>query len=87
MMKEVERVTLALPKVLWEDVKRLIPAGQRSRVVAEALEAEIRRRRRLEQFGQIRRLQEDLRQKYGLLPSSAAEIDALRKEREDERNG
>lgn len=84
-MKEVERVTLVLPKVLWEDVKRLIPSGQRSRVVAEALEAEIRRRRRLEQLVQVRSLQEDLRQKYGLLPDNATEIEALRKEREDER--
>jgi len=84
-MKEVERVTLVLPKTLWEDVKRLIPSGQRSRVVAEALEIEIRRRRRLEQIAQVRSLQEDLRQKYGLLPDSATEIEALRKEREDER--
>jgi len=74
-----------LPKTLWEDVKRLIPSGQRSRVVAEALETEIRRRRRLEQIAQVRSLQEDLRQKYGLLPDSATEIEALRKEREDER--
>ena len=84
-MKDVERVTLVLPKSLWEDVKRLIPSGQRSRVVAEALETEIRRRRRLEQIAQVRSLQEDLRQKYGLLPDSATEIEALRKEREDER--
>ncbi len=84
-MKDVERVTLVLPKTLWEDVKRLIPSGQRSRVVAEALETEIRRRRRLEQIAQVRSLQEDLRQKYGLLPDSATEIEALRKEREDER--
>jgi hypothetical protein len=84
-MKEVERVTLVLPKTLWEDVKRLIPSGQRSRVVAEALETEIRRRRRLEQIAQVRSLQEDLRQKYGLLPDGATEIEALRKEREDER--
>lgn len=84
-MKDVERVTLALPKALWEDVKRLIPSGQRSKMVAQALEAELRRRRRLDQLVQLKRLQENLRAKYGELPSSADEIEAMRAEREDER--
>jgi hypothetical protein len=83
-VKDVERVTLVLPKALWEDVKRLIPSGQRSRVVAEALEAELRRRSRLEQLGKIRQLQEGLQQKYGILPASATDIEVMRKERDDE---
>ena len=57
MMKDLERVTLVLPKALWEDVKRLVPSGGRSRLVAEALENEIRRRKRLEQVNRIRQFQ------------------------------
>jgi Skp family chaperone for outer membrane proteins len=86
-MKVVERVTLALPKAVWEDVKRLIPSGQRSRWVAETLEAELRRRQRQAQFSQLKRLQENLRAKYGELPSSADDIEAMRAEREDEQSG
>ena len=85
-MKAVERVTLALPKDLWEDVKRLIPAGKRSRMVAQALESELRRIRRLDQLAQLKRLQEDMRSRYAELPSSADEIEALRQEREDEQS-
>jgi hypothetical protein len=83
----VTRVTLVIPKVLWEELKDLVPSGQRSRVVAEALEAELRRRRRQEQLSQIRTLHDDLSQKYGVLPTSAAEIEVMRGERENERAG
>jgi metal-responsive CopG/Arc/MetJ family transcriptional regulator len=82
MMKDVSRVTLVLPKALWEDVKRLIPSGGRSRLVAEALEAEIRRRKRLEQVSHIRQLQELMRAKYGELPSGAEDIERMREERD-----
>ena len=83
-MKENTRVTLVLPKALWEDIKRLIPSGQRSRLVAEALEAEIRRRNRLEQLSKIRQLQESLRSKYGEMASGAEEIVKMREERDGE---
>jgi metal-responsive CopG/Arc/MetJ family transcriptional regulator len=82
-MTETERVTLVLPKALWEDVKRLVPSGERSRLVTEALETEIRRRKRLEQVGQIRRLQESMRAKYGELPSGAEDIQQMREEHDD----
>ncbi len=83
-MKEVERVTLVLPKALWEDVKNLTPSGGRSRLVVEALEAEVRRRKRIEQVNRIRQLQESLRSKYGELPSSAEDIDRMREEHDGE---
>jgi hypothetical protein len=83
-MKEVERVTLVLPKSLWEDIKRLVPSGQRSRLVAEALEAEIRRRNRLEQLNNIRLLQESLRSKYGEMASGAEDIAKMREEHDGE---
>ena len=83
-MKEVERVTLVLPKALWEDVKNLTPSGGRSRLVVEALEAEVRRRKRIEQVNRIRQLQESLRSKYGELPSSADDIDRMREEHNGE---
>jgi hypothetical protein len=83
-MKEVERVTLVLPKALWEDVKNLTPSGGRSRLVVEALEAEVRRRKRIEQLNRIRQLQESLRSKYGELPSSADDIDRMREEHDGE---
>jgi hypothetical protein len=83
-MKEVERVTLVLPKALWEDVKNLTPSGGRSRLVVEAIEAEVRRRKRIEQVNRIRQLQESLRSKYGELPSSADDIDRMREEHDGE---
>ena len=81
-MKDDIRVTLVLPKKLWEDAKRLVPSGQRSRLVAEALEAEIRRQRRNVQLGKLRQLHESLRAKYGILPASAADIETMREERD-----
>jgi len=79
---QVTRVTIALPKKLWENVKRAVPAGQRSGLVAQALESELRRRQRQEQVGQLRQFQETMRAKYGELPSSAGDIDQMRQERE-----
>jgi hypothetical protein len=75
-MNEFSRVTLVLPTPLWEEVKQIAPAGQRSHWVAEVLEAQLRRQLRLE-------FQEYLRQKYGELPSSIAEIEQMRAERDD----
>ncbi len=83
-MSELSRVTVVLPRKLWEKVKRMVPAGQRSRLVADALETELKRRRRSEQVEELKRFQSYMREKYGQLPSSAPEIEATRQERDDE---
>ena len=81
-MKDVSRVTIVLPKGLWEDVKRLVPSGGRSRLVAEALETEVRRRKRLEQARRMHQFQMSMRVKYGELPSGAEDIERMREERD-----
>ena len=83
-MSEYLRVTVVLPKRLWENVKRVAPARQRSRLVKEALEAELRRRGRLEQLDQLAQFQDYMRQKYGELPASAEDIQMIREERDHE---
>ncbi len=83
-MKDTVRVTLVFPRVLWEEVKRLIPPGERSRVIAWATEREIRRRQRIRSVEQLRMLQQKLQAKYGQLPDSAEEIRRMREERDAE---
>ncbi len=86
-MGDTTRVTVVLPVALWEEVKEMVPAGQRSRLVAEALEAEIRRRKRLEQLERLRRFQDYLLEKYGEMPSSVEDIRQMREERDAEITG
>jgi metal-responsive CopG/Arc/MetJ family transcriptional regulator len=86
-MPDTVRVTLVFPKKLWEEVKRLIPAGERSKVIAEATEWEIRRRKRMEGIKRIRNLQESFRRKYGEIPSCVEEIRQMREERDAETTG
>jgi metal-responsive CopG/Arc/MetJ family transcriptional regulator len=81
-MSQVTRVTIALPKDLWESVKLTVPAGQRSGLIAAALESELRRRRRLNQLQQLRQFQENMKGKYGILPDSAEDIEQMRLERD-----
>ena len=83
-MGNTTRVTISLPKELWEDVKNAVPAGQRSRLVASALEAEIRRRKRSEQLMHLKQFHENMVEKYGELPASAADIEKMRQERDNE---
>jgi len=83
-MSMTRRITLALPKELWERVERLVPEGERTRLVTEALENEIRRRERLAQIEELRQFQDYMDSKYGELPSSAEEIAAMRRERDDD---
>jgi hypothetical protein len=83
-MSEYSRVTIILPKKLWEDVKQKVPARKRSRLVAEALEAEMRRRGRLEHLERLMQFQEKMRHKYGELPGSAGAIQEMRDDRDDE---
>jgi metal-responsive CopG/Arc/MetJ family transcriptional regulator len=77
---QVTRVTIALPTKLWESVKKTVPPGKRSRLVAQALESELHRRQRVEQAAQLRLFQETMRAKYGELPPSADDKDSLRQE-------
>jgi metal-responsive CopG/Arc/MetJ family transcriptional regulator len=83
-LMQVTRVTIALPKKLWESVKKTVPAGKRSRLVAQALESELRRRQRAEQASHLREFQHTMRAKYGELPSSADDIDTMRGDRPHE---
>jgi metal-responsive CopG/Arc/MetJ family transcriptional regulator len=81
-MRKVTRVTVSLPRELWESVKRAVPAGKRSGLVAAALESELRRLR-LQQVGQLRQFQKSMLKKYGELPASAADIEQMRSEHDD----
>jgi len=47
---DMEHTTIALPRDLWDSIKNTVPAGKRSGLVAQALENELRRRKRMEQF-------------------------------------
>jgi hypothetical protein len=49
-------------------------------------QAELRRRQNLAQMSELRHFHESMQAKYGTLPSSAEEIDAMRTEREADRD-
>ncbi len=86
-MAHTVRVTLVLPASLWEEVKQMVPSGQRSRLVAEALEAKVRRRKKCKTFEHARQVGDKLYEKYGELPSSVEEINQMREERDAEITG
>ena len=65
----------------------MVPSGQRSRLVAEALEAEVRRRKQREQLERVRQFQDYLFEKYGEMPSSVEEINQMREERDAQITG
>ena len=79
---DVARVTLVLPARLWEDVKRLAPAGKRAQLVAQALEAEVARRERLEAFERAREYGDALLARYGAMSSCVDDINQMREERD-----
>lgn len=83
-MNDTVRVSLVFPRTLWEEIRRLIPPGERSRVIAQAAEREIRLRQRMESVERIRSLQQELQAKYGQLPDSSEEIRRMREERDAE---
>ena len=83
-MTDMTRVTLVVPNQLWENVKRLVPAGRRSQLVTEALEAEVSRRQQQELLEDIRQFQDYLFHKYGESPGCADDINTLREERDAE---
>ncbi len=86
-MAATTRVTIVLPNDLWEEAKRLVPSGERSRFVAKALEAEIRKRKRLKQLEEIRKCAAYMREKYGQTPSSIEDIRDMREERDEQISG
>ena len=86
-MGDTVRVSLVFPRELWEEVKRLIPSGKRSRAIAEATEREIRRRQRLKALERARALGDELRRKYGEMPSCVEDIRQMREERDAEITG
>ncbi len=86
-MADKVRVTLVFPKESWEEVKRLVPSGDRSGFVVEATKREIRRRHRLESIKQLQAIQEELREKYGEMPACVEEIQDMREERDAEITG
>jgi seryl-tRNA synthetase len=86
-MTDTIRVTLVFPKESWEEVKRLVPSGDRSRFVVEATKREIRRRQRLESIEQLQAIQKELKKKYGEMPRCAEEIQDMREERDAEITG
>ena len=86
-MGDTVRVSLVFRRDLWEEVKRLIPSGERSRVIAEATEREIQKRQRLEALERVRALGDELRQKYGEMPSCVEDIRQMREERDAEITG
>ena len=86
-MRQVTRVTIALPNDLWEKVKRSAPADQRSGLVATALESELRRRQWVERVEALQQHQKAMHKKYGTLPAGSEAIEQMRQERDDERHG
>jgi hypothetical protein len=83
-MSDTVRVTLIFPRELWEEIKRRIPPGERSQVIAQAAERELRRRQRMESVERLQALQQEWRAKYGQLPDSSEEIRRMREERDAE---
>lgn len=43
MTSGMQRVSIVFPSDLWEKVKALVPAGQRSKLIVEATRRELRR--------------------------------------------
>ena len=86
-MDDVIGVMLVLPRKLWEEVKQIVPSGQRSRLVAKALETEIRRQRDEQQFDRLQQFQDYLLAKYGAMPDSMEDIHQMREERDAEITG
>ena len=86
-MSQTVRVSLVFPHELWEEVKRVIPEGQRSRVIAQATERELQRRRRLDSVARLHALHEELVTRYGETPPSAEDIHEMREERDARLDG
>ncbi|PIU55224.1 MAG: hypothetical protein COS88_05230 [Chloroflexi bacterium CG07_land_8_20_14_0_80_51_10] len=86
-MTKATRVSLVFPSDLWEEVKRQIPAGERSKVIAEATAQELKQRQRLEALERARALGDELARKYGVMPSCVEDIRQMREERDAQITG
>ena len=86
-MTNTIRVTLVFPKESWEEVKRIVPSGDRSGFVVEATKREIRRRQRLDSIKQLQAIQTELKEKYAEMPHCTEEIQDMREERDAEITG
>jgi hypothetical protein len=86
-MTNTIRVTLVFPKEFWEKVKRIVPSGDRSGFIVEAIKREIRRRQRLESIKQLQSIQKELKEKYGEMPHCTEEIQDMREERDTDISG
>ena len=78
------RVTLVFPHELWEEVKRIIPSGERSRVIAEATERELQQRKQWAAFQRARVLGDGLAARYGEFSDSTEDIRKMREARDAE---
>lgn len=81
-MERTVRVSVVFPRQLWENVRRVVPPGKRSQMIAEATQREMQRRLSVEALAQARKVGERLQRKYGEIPSSEGEIRAMREERD-----
>ncbi len=81
------RVSLVFPRELWEEVRQTIPAGERSRIIAEAMAREVQKWQQLRLLEQIRDLQDEFRERYGEMPSAVKDLRALREEEKDDDAG
>lgn len=66
-MRQVTRGPVATPHDLWENIKLTVLAGRRSGLVEQVLANELRRRKRAEQFDNLRKHQKTMLDKYGKL--------------------
>jgi hypothetical protein len=83
-MAGTTRVTLVLPEDLWEETQTLIPRGKRSRFVAEALEAAIRKERNLLQLVKLNALHERMPPPDPNAPTTAELINQMWDERDEQ---
>ncbi len=86
-MSNTVRVSVVFPRDLWEEVKSIIPAGERSKLIVEVTAQELKRRQRLAAFERARALGDELSHKYGLMPSSVEDIRQMREERDADLTG
>jgi len=81
-MKKV-KVTFMVSRELWEEFKRLIPPGERSRTLSGALEQRLHVEKRRKAFEKAVQFSHKLQEKYGVLPSSVDDIREMREELDD----
>lgn len=72
--------TARMPVPLYDELRRIAEQGGVSinQVVLAALERYVRQVRRQQAIGELRRMQEEMRAKYGVLPDSTPLIRQMR---------